>query len=607
MVRQVISTVIGTVLFCIVIIAVLDYMWLVKVFNINKLVTMIESNWTTGAISTEIQIIDGKMPYVWQPCPVGMAITLTSSGTLICQEGVTIGSDCIWLDWSVVLEGTLVTGYQSDYNTCISEVRLCQSGILQWDKSFALSSCQTYTSGAQDCYLGSGLILAEHNSIIRRWAEKSDRDTACEYINMTCNEWELIWIEQFTWSSCEFKQSLSADYLSTHSTYVGKSWETINLDYISLPGGQWCTTPRWSWINDGQSVLSFASGVAIYQNKCVYNLSFCKNGILDDNILPYPKCEIKNPASCTTPRNTTINNGESITGYQMIKNEDNNTSTCETESRICVDGKLSWSYIMKSCTADTSKTSEKKTILPTGQCKTPRWKRIDNGKFVDAYQSSSVSYDQTCQSEERYCHNGILDGTFSAKSCVVWEVKNCTTPRWILVKHGESIFAYENTTVSYGSTCTSENRYCNDGILDGRFQYASCEVKRPLECALPRGGIIGHGQSVFAYQQTQVPYGDTCSSMAEQRKCNNGQLGGSYMFEWCEVESAADCITNRGTIKHGKTIKRFQFAQVYSQITDSNDQCVGFTLTCANGQVQGTLLDHPEAIYPSCTVLVSDE
>lgn len=68
-----------------------------------------------------------------------------------------------------------------------------------------------------------------------------------------------------------------------------------------------------------------------------------------------------------------------------------------------------------------------------------------------------------------------------------------------------------------------------------------------------------------------------------------------------------DCATNRGTIKHGKTIARYQSPQVYGQVADGADQCVRFTLTCSNGQVAGTLLDHPEAIYKSCTVVFPDD
>ena len=52
--------------------------------------------------------------------------------------------------------------------------------------------------------------------------------------------------------------------------------------------------------------------------------------------------------------------------------------------------------------------------------------------------------------------------------------------------HGETVFAYADKTVGYGSVCASETRYCNDGILDGSFQYASCSVGKPIECPLPR-------------------------------------------------------------------------------------------------------------------------
>lgn len=607
MVRQIVGTIIGTLLFCIVALGILDYAGVVKVFDIKKLSQSISQTlpwWSSWAINLD----QGIVPSDDGACPVGMVAVLTGQNMLVCQDAPTIGHDCIGLDGKVVLYGASVTGYKSNYQTCDAIPRVCENGVLSGDPSYALTSCQTYVSGSQDCNLSGDLVVAEHNTILRRSAEKTDKDGSCSYIKMVCNQGILEWIESFVKDSCQFKQSVSASYLLSHPEHKGLSGETVWLEYISMPGAQPCTTPRWTTVQDGNSVFSFENDRVWHRQQCVYNLSYCKNGVLDDNILKYWSCEVQEPAWCDTPWKTTIKHGQSVTWYRMTAQQ-NGPTTCESQTRLCIDGSLSGSYELSACPNTTSKSPvvTKPKFLPVGQCKTPRWTWIDNGKVVTAYQSYNVAYDQFCESETRTCRDGLLDGTFTAKTCTVWQVKACTTPWGTAVKHGETVFAYADKTVGYGSVCASETRYCNDGILDGSFQYANCSVGKPIECPLPRWGTIPHGQSVFAYQKTQVSYGQTCSSIAEQRRCTNGVLWWSYMFEGCEVEPGADCATNRWTVKHGQTIARYQSPQVYGQVADGSDQCVRFTLKCSNGEVVGSLLEHPEAVYKSCTVVFPDD
>ena len=55
------------------------------------------------------------------------------------------------------------------------------------------------------------------------------------------------------------------------------------------------------------------------------------------------------------------------------------------------------------------------------------------------------------------------------------------------------------------------------------------------ECPLPWGGTISHGQSVTAYQSSSVACGSTCVS--QTRTCNDGALSGSYQHQSCSVAS----------------------------------------------------------------------
>lgn len=66
-------------------------------------------------------------------------------------------------------------------------------------------------------------------------------------------------------------------------------------------------------------------------------------------------------------------------------------------------------------------------------------------------------------------------------------------------------------------------------------------------CNLPWGGTINHGESVTAYQSSSVACGSTCTS--EIRSCSGGTLSGSYIHQSCSVASCG--CSYIGEILHG--------------------------------------------------------
>lgn len=56
--------------------------------------------------------------------------------------------------------------------------------------------------------------------------------------------------------------------------------------------------------------------------------------------------------------------------------------------------------------------------LPPANC-TINGRTVLHGASITMYQSASVAYGSTCQSEVRTCHDGVLSGSYSANSCIV--------------------------------------------------------------------------------------------------------------------------------------------------------------------------------------------
>ncbi len=155
------------------------------------------------------------------------------------------------------------------------------------------------------------------------------------------------------------------------------------------------------------------------------------------------------------------------------------------------------------------------------------------GQTVVAYQSSTVPYGQSCASEVRTCHNGAFTGSYAYSQCNAGSAGSCLF-NGQTIAHGGKVTAYASSSVAYGGTCASQERVCNNGALSGIYAFASCSVGAAKSC-LFNGQTVSHGQSVVAYAQPSVAYGQACAS--QTRACNNGVLSGSYTNSSCVIAS----------------------------------------------------------------------
>ncbi len=170
------------------------------------------------------------------------------------------------------------------------------------------------------------------------------------------------------------------------------------------------------------------------------------------------------------------------------------------------------------------------TATPEVKCK---FNGVDysEGQTVVAYLASSVPAGQVCKSEIRQCQNGTFSGSYQYATCSVGAAASCLF-NGQTVAHGATVKAYQASSVPYGSSCVSQDRVCNNGTLSGSYSYGSCSVGTAASC-LFNGQTVAHGATVKAYQAATVPYGSTCAS--QDRSCNNGVLSGSYAYNTCRV------------------------------------------------------------------------
>ncbi len=168
---------------------------------------------------------------------------------------------------------------------------------------------------------------------------------------------------------------------------------------------------------------------------------------------------------------------------------------------------------------------------------------------------------------------------YGGSATVSWSGSNAT---WLYINGiGYVNPAGGSTTVAPGTTTTYS------GSAGGAGGTASCSGSRTLSvnqsCSLPWGGTIANGQSVTAYQASSVAYGNSCVS--QTRTCTNGTLSGTYTNQSCSVGAAANCTVNGTTVTHGSS-QTFYSAQAAptGQVCSSVSQ----SRTCTNGTMSGS-------------------
>lgn len=212
---------------------------------------------------------------------------------------------------------------------------------------------------------------------------------------------------------------------------------------------------------DGRTI-PHGSQVPAYQNStvangavCVGEMRSCNNGVLSGSF-NYNNCEVSAPASC-------LFDGQTIPHGDVVKAFESSSTppgvNCTSETRQCLNGRLSGSFSYSSCLVD-----EYQSCLFDGRT-------ISHGQRVIAFQSSNG----TCTSEVRICNNGTMSGSYQFAGCAPSAPTSCLFGGRSIAS-GEYVAAYKEPYVAEGRTCSTENRLCLNGVLSGTFQNDSCVV-----------------------------------------------------------------------------------------------------------------------------------
>ena len=158
------------------------------------------------------------------------------------------------------------------------------------------------------------------------------------------------------------------------------------------------------------------------------------------------------------------------------------------------------------------------------------------------YKDSSVPYGSSCSSQIRSCFDGTLSGSnsYTDTSC---SVQACIDSSW-----GPS-----QSSVCSGESFTQTSNCGTTRTISGTSTAGVCAPSPSADnCAYG----VGHGNSQIFYISTSVPFNSVC--YAQMRTCDDGDLSGSYTATSCSVQS---CNSNGWSPSQANTCSTDTFTQ----------------------------------------------
>lgn len=202
--------------------------------------------------------------------------------------------------------------------------------------------------------------------------------------------------------------------------------------------------------------------------------------------------------SCSIPRWGSIKHGESVLAYQQRSDD---PATCNVQRRVCNDGELNGSYTQSSCKELFGFNVEKQEVvaynIPNSNNEYIQPTNINDNNIlsnnrsegsnknftvnrfnpsVPVSSSAGWSYaGSSVQTNQNPVVKKPLYTNQSTSSSTIRDGTVCTTPRGEQVRNGQFVKAYKVDKWFSNLPCEVQLRYCVQTVLEGSFQYPSCQ------------------------------------------------------------------------------------------------------------------------------------
>lgn len=376
-----------------------------------------------------------------------------------------------------------------------------------------------------------------------------------------------------TWSQQIINTNNIPDTIVNTTTHISSSTDTINSwkttilsttrytrEIIEQPVklGNSCVTPQWQIIADNQSIIAYSSPIANTNNECQSEIRVCKNGKLSGSYT-YQTCDYMIDGKITRSVWDKIISSDSTAWAS------NRTQKMIDLSDYLKEKQQESAYIQPS-------QNNKNQPLTISQA---RPQTMNNSDIIQPARDLTDTLDQI----------NIRDNSESDK-------KSCRTPRWTTIANWSFVYAYDRNNNSISYDCNIQKRACINGKLSWSFQYKSCSINTENANRLPIS-ITSSPSTIFygtllATVPYVIPYHE---NLWDNFIINHNDWPSSINNWWQNYIEFADCTTPRWT-----TIKHHQRVIAYRLPSEtSNSLCNPEPRVCRDGILWWTYT------YPSCT------
>ena len=508
----------------------------------------------TGSAIDSITPISGTNASEFDISPnrcVSIAATKTCALTIVSKRSITTGTKSISLSGldiniSITNSTTQNSGTESINFTPFTIPDFTFSGVSTQSITFVLTN-----DGQKDVQLQS-LSFSQASTNLTLPVDRCSNSTLKK--GSTC--------------SIQIKATKPLGVVNT--TLIAKTSNNTQASLsVNLIGEQSCVVGGTTF-KSGATVNGYTQSLVPYGQTCapLAVSGVCQNGSVSNGVVS-TTCQVSAPVNCTLDGKTILH-GKSVNGFTQATVPFGESCSTKSASGFCSNGTISNGIVSSSCSA-----------LPnTATSCQFNGQTIASGSAVNAYQSLTVPFGQTCQIEVRGCTNGSLSGSAQFSSCTVLPAASCSF-NGQTYSNGDSVPGFSVSSVPFGSQCSSVavSGICQNGSISNQPASATCSVQSAASCDF-NGSPIVSGSSVIAYLTSSVAFGNTCSS--ETRTCTNGTLSGSNSFSSCSVNQALDCSFNSQSYPHGSSVPGFSVSSV-----PFGSQCssVAVSGTCQNGSI----------------------
>ena len=311
------------------------------------------------------------------------------------------------------------------------------------------------------------------------------------YIFVDDNNNEYNNFEETHWSATDwsflFDENDENDENNEEGIINNEEWEEESNEEGIINDEEWQVDPNEEWIINNEEWQENSNEELNNEEWTIDN----GNVWLED--IDYVWEVEKTYSKCTTPWWVVVEHWDYILAYQQ---RDDVPDICNVQKRRCNNWVLDWSFTQWYCRDDVKYDyTREKVVAHNNTSKSeliqnPKYAKNDWANFDTKWKINGKWNTPTTIRDDSDKSQALVGSTNYDQNVTMY--KNCKTPRWDIVSHGQFTKAYASPLGFTDDVCKSELRLCLDWELQWNYSYKKCQYTN-----IPYSEFIDGDKTIF--------------------------------------------------------------------------------------------------------------